>query len=40
MRQHLFDKPPHMSIVGHVVDPGAFPASPDQAGQSELGEVL
>jgi hypothetical protein len=40
VRQHLFDQPPHMGIVGHVVDPGAVTAGPDQAGQSELGQVL
>ena len=38
--QDLFDQAPHVGIVRHVIDAGAVPASPDQAGQSELGEVL
>ena len=40
MGQDLFDQAPHVGIVRHVIDAGAVPASPDQAGQSELGEVL
>ena len=40
MREHLFDEPAHMGVVGHVVDPGAVASGPDQPGQPQFRQVL
>jgi hypothetical protein len=40
VRKDLFDESPHVSIVGHVVDPGPVASGPNQSGQSKFGQVL
>jgi hypothetical protein len=40
MEQRLFDQPAKVGVVGQVENPSALPAGFDQAGETELGQVL